>query len=111
MSEEEKSRKEKLNVIREYLNTKFPGYDIAYAIANQRDFDTRAQTFILTKDKVINLVTIEYIFLDDHNASEIWSLISKSNLSQYFLKQNVTRVIFTNSGIKTEKRLPNNGNT
>ena len=89
--------KNKLNVIRNYLNVEFPGN----TVEDQYDFDRTAQTFRIANDR-IHLVTISRAFLDDHDVSEIESYLKGSHLSKYFQREGVNRITVTNSGIRQE---------
>jgi hypothetical protein len=90
----------KLGEIRKYLTQEFKGYELA----DTYDFDRMAQTFRLVCGKVINLVTVSEEFIEDHSAKQISSILSSSNLSTYFQSKNVSRLIVTTSGLKTEPK-------
>lgn len=90
---------EKLNAVRNYLRGEFP----SYAIHDQFDHDRYAQTFRLTQENKIHLVTVSREFLDDHSTSEILKSLERCHISQYFQKESVARVVVTNSGVKLEK--------
>lgn len=91
---------DKLNAVRNYLKSEFPGY----TIDDHYDFDRFAQTFRLTLGDKIHLVTVSREFIDDHSVSEISILLQGYNLSQYFKDEKVVRVIVTNSGVKLEQK-------
>ena len=88
----------KLEKIRKYLIQEFKECELD----DRYDFDRIAQTFRLASGKVIYLVTVSREFIDDHSAKQISSILSSSNLSTYFQNKNVSRLILTTSGIKTE---------
>ena len=91
---------EKLSAIRNYLKEEFSEHEIA----DKYDFDREAQTFRLSTKHKIHLVTVSREFLDDHSASEISNILSRSHLNQYFQKENVVRIVVKNSEIRTEKK-------
>jgi hypothetical protein len=88
----------KLNAVRNYLKSEFPGYDLA----DQYDPDRIAQTFRLTTKDQIRLVTFSREFLDDHNASDISKNLGKLQLARYFQQKNMARTIVTNYGMRFE---------
>jgi hypothetical protein len=87
---------EKFNVIRNYLSTEFPNY----AINDRHDFDRIAQTFRLTTEDEIHLVTFSRKFLDDNSPSQLADILERSSLSKYFQQEGIARVLVTNSGIR-----------
>ncbi len=89
---------DKLEVIRSCLKTQFPEHDLA----DQYNFDRLAQTFRISNEKEIYLVTVSKEFIDDHNTSEIEEIINESHLYQFFKSGDIARVILTTKGIKTE---------
>ena len=97
---EDKLDEEKLNVIKNYLISEFPGY----TVDGRYNSDRVAQTFRLAfKDKT-HFVDILRIFIDDSSASEISNILERSNLSKYSRREDISRIIVTNSGIKLEKK-------
>ena len=86
----------KFNVIRNYLSTEFPNY----AIDDRHDFDRIAQTFRLTTEEKIHLVTFSRGFLDNNSPSQIADILEKSSLSKHFQQEGIARVVVTNSGIR-----------
>ncbi len=89
---------DKLEVIRRCLKTQFSEHDLA----DQYDFDRVAQTFRISNEKEIYLVTVSKEFIDDHSTSEIEEMINNSHLYQFFKSGDIGRVIITSKGIKTE---------
>ena len=92
--------KNKLEEIRKYLTQEFKEYELD----DRYDFDRMAQTFRLVSGKVIYLVTVSREFIDDHSANQLSSILSSSNLSTYFQSKDVSRLIITTSGLKTETK-------
>ena len=86
----------KFNVIRNYLSTEFPNY----TIDDRHDFGSVAQTFRLTTEDEIHLVTFSRGFLDDNSPSKIADILEVSSLSKYFQQEGIARVVVTNSGIR-----------
>jgi hypothetical protein len=98
MLEEKMLSEDKLSVIRNYLRTEFPGFDLE----DRYDSDRIAQTFRLDEGQKIHLVTVSREFIDDHTPSEISMILQGSHLKQFFYGEKVTRVLVTSKGIKTE---------
>ncbi|MDL1969823.1 MAG: hypothetical protein LWW94_02400 [Candidatus Desulfofervidaceae bacterium] len=90
---------EKLNVIREYLKTKFPDYTVDEGY----EFDHSAQTFRLRRRNKMHFVIISEEFIDDREGSKIKTSLQKIPLKKYFHQEGVTCVIITNSSIRKMK--------
>ena len=97
---EDKLDEEKLNAIRNYLISEFPGY----TVNDRYNSDRVVQTFRLAfKDKT-HLVDVLRTFIDDSSVSEISNVLERSHLSKYSRREDISRIIVTNSGIKLEKK-------
>ena len=90
---------EKLKIVRDFLKSQFPDYELA----DKYDFSRMAQTFRLTTVERFYLITVLRKFLDDHNASEIKKILERSKLDEYLNRYKKIHLIITSSGVKTEK--------
>jgi len=89
---------DKLSVIRSYIRTEFPDFELD----DRCDFDRNAWTFRLNAGQKIHLVTVLRKFMDDHTSEELSMIFQDSHLKQYFNNEKVTRVLVTTKGIGTE---------
>ena len=89
---------DKLSVIRTYLRTEFPDFELD----DRYDFDRIAWTFRLNAGQKTHLVTVLRKFIDDHTFSGAPMIFQDSHLKQYFNNEKVTRVLVTTKGIGTE---------
>jgi hypothetical protein len=89
---------DKLSVIRDYLRTEFPDFELD----DRYDFDRIAQTFRLNAGQKTHLVTVSRKFIDDQTPARLSMILQESHLKQYFNNEKVARVLVTAEGIGTE---------
>jgi len=83
----------KLDAVRRYLNSKFPGSEIE----EKNDFDLSAQVFKIHKDNDRLLLKVGEIFLDDHDEEKIISLLDKQKIAELLEENKTLGVLVTNN--------------
>jgi agmatine/peptidylarginine deiminase len=85
---------EKINVIREYLQSEFQ----ACEVTDLEDHDYMAQKFRIKCEGAAYLVTVRRKFLDDNRAPRIGEELLRFQLADYLRKVGNARVFVTDKG-------------
>ena len=90
----------KLKVVREYLNEKFPGSEIEEKL----DFDLSAQAFKIHKEKHSLLLKVGENFLDDNNQEQIKSTLENQKIAELLEENHELGVFVSNDPPSIFKR-------
>ncbi len=87
-----------LNAIRDFLKGEFENCEVS----DTYESDRFAQTFTISDENKIYLISIKRRFLDDHKLEDFPYVLNETNIRNYFNDKDIKRVIIDTSGITTE---------
>lgn len=87
--------KEKINVVRSYLKSRFP----SCKLDDRFDYTRHAQAFFLSEDEDQHTITVYSEFFNTHSAAEIEKILKSRQFDQYFRELHKERVIISNKGV------------
>ena len=82
-------------MIRVYIKTRFPNRDVT----DQYDAKNITQTFHVTCEDRIAIVTFSQSYIDDHSPADILKSLMGYRLDRYIGNSNINRMTVTNEGI------------
>jgi hypothetical protein len=88
--------KNKLELVRQYLSSQFPGR----GIEEKYDFDRGAQSFKISQDKGTLLLKVNEDFLDETSPERITSLLGQWDVASLLKRNPKQGLLIGNEGLK-----------